>query len=146
MKGACQTLSVSDIKKRAAKTAAVYLVIALLCSVFGTVYELCGFGVFSMFMIFCFIPPLVLGSLPFFAIYLLGKGMPGRLAFNLYNSGVATVTVGFIFRGVIEIYGTTNRLSHFYSLFGALFILGAVIVYIIDMIRNKKTIAKTNNL
>ena len=95
-----------------------------------------------MFMIFCFMPPLILGSLPFFAIYLFGKGMPCRLAFNLYNSGIATITVGFIFRGVIEMYGTTNRLSHIYSLSGALFVAASLIVYIIDITRNKKTIEK----
>ncbi|MBR4256266.1 MAG: hypothetical protein IKQ18_03805 [Clostridia bacterium] len=135
-------MSSSATKKRAAKTAAVYLVVALLCAIFGTVYELFSFGVFSMFMIFCFMPPLILGSLPFFAIYLFGKGMPCRLAFNLYNSGIATITVGFIFRGVIEIYGTTNRLSHIYSLSGALFVAASLIVYIIDITRNKKTIEK----
>ena len=139
-------MSISDTKKRAAKTAATYLAVALVCAIFGTVYELFSYGVFSMFMIFCCMPPLVLGSVPFFAIYIFGKGMPGRLAFNLYNSGVATITVGFIFRGVIEIYGTTNRLSHIYSLFGALFIAASLTVYIIDIIRNKKTIAKSGNV
>ena len=132
----------SDIKNRAKKTALVYFCISVFCAVFGAVYELFGHGVFSFFMAFCFLPPLILGAAPFFAVYLCGKGMPKRLAFNVYNSGIATITVGFVYRGVIEIYGTTNKLAHLYSGVGALFMLSGAIIWLVDVIRNKKTIAK----
>ena len=48
----------SDIKKRAKKTALVYLLISVFCAVFGVIYELFGHGVFSFFMAFCFLPAL----------------------------------------------------------------------------------------
>ena len=113
---------------------------------FGAVYETFSHGVFSFFMAFCFLPPLLLGASPFFAVYLSGKGMPGRLAYNLYNSGIATITVGFIFRGVVEIYGTTNKLYHIYSGVGGLFMLSGAIIWLIDVIRSKKTIENNKNM
>ena len=136
----------SDIKKRALKTAAVYLCVTTFCAVFGTVYEFFSHGVFSFFMAFCYLPPLLLGSAPFFTVFLTKQGMPGRLAYNLYNSGAATITVGFIFRGVTEIYGTTNRLAHIYSGVGALFLLTGAVIWITDIIRNKNTIENNKNV
>lgn len=124
----------------------VYLCVTVFCAVFGSVYEIFSFGVYSFFMAFCFLPALVLGFIPFILIFLFGKQMPGRLAYNLYNSGVATVTVGFIFRGVIEIFGTTNKLAHIYSGVGAVFLLSGLIFWLTDIIRNKKTIENNKNL
>lgn len=39
---------------------------------------------------------------------------PGILAQCLYNSGLATLTAGSIFQGILEIYGTTSHLSIVY--------------------------------
>ncbi len=136
----------SDIKQRAKKTALLYFCVSVFCAVFGAVYETFGHGVFSFFMAFCFLPPLLLGCAPFFAVYLSGIGMPGRLAYNIYNSGIATITVGFVFRGVIEIYGTTNKLAHIYSGVGALFMLSGAIIWLVDVIRHKKTIENNKNM
>ena len=124
----------------------VYLCVTVFCAVFGSVYEIFSFGVYSFFMAFCFLPALVLGFIPFISVFLFGDQMPGRPAYNLYNSGVATVTVGFIFRGVIEIYGTTNRLAHIYSGVGALFLLAGSILWLYGVIRNKKAIENNKNL
>ncbi len=142
MKGACLTLSTSDIKTSAAKTAGVYLTAALLCSIFGAVYEFFSFGVYSFFMIFCFMPPLTLGCVPFFFIFLSGKNMMSRLSYNFYNSGVAALTVGFIMKGVIEIYGTTNRLLYVYFIGGAALMITGVVLWIVTVKKNKKTIEK----
>ena len=80
-------------------------------------------------MTFCFLPTLILGALPFGIFFLAGLRMPGRLSFNLYNSGVAALTTGFIFKGVIDIYGTTNRLLSVYFICGALFIVSAAVCF-----------------
>ena len=135
-------MSISDTKIRAAKTAAVYLIVSLFCSVFGAVYEFFSHGVYSAYMLFCFVPPLTLGCAVFFIIYLAGSDMPCRLAFNLYNSGVASITVGFIMNGVIEIYGTTNHLTLIYFIAGAAFIVAGVIAWIVGAAKLKKTIEK----
>ena len=110
------------------RTGLVYLSAALFCALFGAIYEHFSHGVYSGFMIYAFVYPLALGALPFFAMSLSGRRLPGRLPFNLYNAGIATLTVGSIFRGVLDIYGTTNSLTTVYWALGAgLTLFGAVL-------------------
>ena len=139
-------MSTSDIKKRAKKTAIVYFCVSVFCAVFGLIYEYFSHGVYSFFMAFNFLAPLVHGALPFFIISLIGKGMPGRIAFNLYNSGVATLTVGFIFKGVLEIYGTTNKLARVYFITFGVLTAVSVVLWIINLINNKKRVEKSQSV
>lgn len=86
---------------------------------FAAIYELFSHQVWSIFLIFAFLIPLLGGALPY---SLLTRSQhssrPGVLARCLYNSGLATLTAGSIFRGILEIYGTTNRLSIVYWITG----------------------------
>ena len=133
----------SDTGKRALRTAVSYLCIAVLCAVFAFIYELFSHGVYSLCMILCFSPPLLLGALPFFIIYVSRAPFPGRLSYNLYNSGVATLTAGLIFSGVVYIYGTTNTLCRVYYIVAAAFIVCALICFIFDIKKDKKYLKKT---
>jgi hypothetical protein len=106
----------------------VYLLASLFCALFGAIYEHFSHGVFSGFMIYAFAFPLVFGALPFFAMSLAGWRLPRRLPFNLYNAGIASLTVGSIFQGVLDIYGTTNNLTAVYWVLGTgLTLIGAVL-------------------
>ena len=87
-----------------------YLLSALLCALFGAVYELFSHGVWSCFMICAFAFPLLLGAIPFFLLRKRGKSFPGRAA-DLIHAGVAALTVGSILQGALEIYGTSNPLT-----------------------------------
>lgn len=49
---------------------------------------------------------------------------------NLYHSGIATLTVGSIIRGVLDIYGTTNQLTNYYWIVGIILIAISLIQYI----------------
>lgn len=110
------------------RTGLVYLSAALFCALFGAIYEHFSHGVYSGFMIYAFVFPLAFGALPFFAMAITGRRFPRRLPFNLYNAGIATLTVGSIFRGVLDIYGTTNSLITVYWVFGTgLTLIGAVL-------------------
>ncbi len=104
-----------------------YLLISLFCLLFGGVYERYSHGVYSYFMLYAFVVPLVAGTLLSHLLELFcRRRMPGRLAVLLYNFGIATLTVGCIFQGVLEIYGTTNRLMAAYWVAGvALLLIGA---------------------
>lgn len=76
-------------------------------------------------MIYAFAFPLAGGTLPFLLISLSRpKRYPGAVAQNLYHSGVATLTVGSIIRGVLDIYGTTNSLTQLYWFIGVV-LMGA---------------------
>lgn len=52
-----------------------------------------------------------------------------------YHSGIATLTVGSIFKGVLEIYGTTNQLIVVYWIAG----FGLLFIGILTYLLSKKT-------
>ena len=81
-------------------------------------------------MLYAFALPLVLGCLPFLIFSYFGAGLyPPLFARQLYHSGIATLTVGSIFVGVLEIYGTTNSLSVIYFVAGVMLIVAALVVF-----------------
>ena len=59
------------------------------------------------------------------------RRQPGRFALNAYNSGLAALTVGSIFKGVLDIYGTTNRLVYVYAAVGGLLTAVGLIAYLL---------------
>lgn len=126
-------MSTSDtnFSKRAAKTAFRYLLITLFCAIFGAVYEMFSHDVYSFYMIYSFLFPLVGGTLPFMAISLFFKEK--RASFTaefLYHSGIATLTIGSIVRGILDIYGTTNLLTQWYWKIGYLLLSAGILIFI----------------
>ena len=95
-----------------------YLLAAVCCAAFGTIYECFSHGVYSCFMIGAFVFPLLLGAFPFRLLQKSGKPFPGRFSEDLICAGVAALTVGSIVQGVLEIYGTTNPLVVIYWITG----------------------------
>lgn len=112
------------------KTGFVYLFAVLLCVLFGAVYEYFSHEVFSYYMLYAFVFPLVGGVFPYFYMALSGCRLPSGLSYNLYNSGIAALTVGSIFNGVLEIYGTTNKLVCVYWIAGAALIIFGIIFFL----------------
>ena len=113
-------------------TTNVYLLLSLLCALFGAVYEILSHGVHSYYMIYAFLFPLVLGAFPFLSIFLMRiKNYPGMLSRNLYHSGIATIIVGSLIRGILEIYGTSNSLLCVYGYAGIIFLLVGIISYVL---------------
>lgn len=91
-------------------------------ALFAGVYEAFSHGVYSYFMLFSFAVPLMMGVLPY-TLLLLKEKYPGRMFLNLWNSAIATLSMGSVFAGVLEIYGTTNSLIVVYPVFGGILIL-----------------------
>ena len=121
----------SDInmnRRRASRVSLIYLIVSLFCALFGAVYEMFSHAVYSYYMIYAFVFPLLGGTLLFQIIAVIGiKHYPHTLAGKLYHSGIAALTVGSIVRGVLDIYGTTNALADYYWIiggFGVLFGIG----------------------
>ncbi|MBQ1847206.1 MAG: hypothetical protein II135_04290, partial [Clostridia bacterium] len=106
-------------------------------ALFGAVYELFSHEVYSYFMIYAFAVPLTLGVL-IYALLLILRKYPGRAALNLWNSGIAAISVGCVFRGVLEIYGTTNSLSVIYPVSGLLLLTAGLITWIVGLKRKQK--------
>ena len=106
-------------------------------ALFGAIYEAFSHEVYSYFMIYAFAVPLTLGVLPY-ALLLISLNYPGRAALNLWNSGNAAISVGCVFRGVLEIYGTTNSLSVIYPVSGLLLLTAGLITGIVGLKRKQK--------
>ncbi|MGE4277520.1 MAG: hypothetical protein AB7E30_10155 [Lawsonibacter sp.] len=122
-----------------AKTGYGYLVISLLCLLFGAGYEQFSHEVYSGYMVYAFVFPLVGGALPFATMALFRcQRLPGRCSMNLYHSGIASFTVGSMMEGVLEIYGTTNELLLVYWYVGAGFAAAGVLLYLLALLVGKE--------
>ena len=148
------TLSTSVInsnKRNALRTTRNYLFVSIFCAVFGAVYEIFSHGVYSTFMIFAFVFPLVGGALPFFLLYLAERSRakterrrpysglyPAIPARSFYHCGIITLTLGSIMNGILDIYGTTNRLLVVYWFLGAALLLAAVSTHLLSLLLNKR--------
>ena len=124
----------SDVFRRHWK---IFLGVTIFTGVFALVYEQFAHGVRSKPMIFAFLYPLLLGVVPALILSLIKAlnrvpyASAVRAGVNLFVSGIATLTLGSVATGVVEIYGTTNRLLKFYSIVGwPLLGIGAMIAMI----------------
>ena len=80
-------------------------------------------------MMYAFIIPLILGTFVYFIIYISkGNKYLNNIGITIYNLSIITFTLGSIMKGVLEIYGTTNKLVSSYFIIGLiLFILSILI-------------------
>ena len=105
-----------------------YLVASLILAAAGAVYEFFSHGVYSNHMIYAFIYPLVMGCLPYLAD---SRGIikkAGPVGETLLLASIATLTIGSVIKGVLEIYGTTSFLTTVYPVLGAVLLIGAIAV------------------
>ena len=110
---------------------------AVFFAVFGMVYELFSHGVFSPYMAFAFTIPLVAGGI-LQSILLKRKVRIPDLALRLWNYAIALLTVGSIWKGVLDIYGTSNMKLVLYPIIGAGLILAAIISDVASRIAVRK--------
>ena len=117
---------------------------ALFLALFGAVYEHFSHEVYSYYMLYAFALPLGLGALPWCVLALRARRRVCRGAAQLWDSGVLTLAVGSVARGVLDIYGTTNRLVIVYAPVGAALLLAGVVRALRER-RNEKP-AKTGSV
>lgn len=99
--------------------------LALTAFLFSRIYESLSYGEVSFFMHYLWTVPLAGGSL----LLTLMKFRPSlsRLSYNLWNSGIATLTAGFLLRGIINLSGRSTTLDQPYWLIGASFLALALL-------------------
>lgn len=154
----------------------ICLTAALFCALFGAVYEMFSHGVYSCYMIYAFAIPLCPGAFPVMAAALHAKSraakaqdidlkeaellyeedryekrpalylLPGRIALNAWFSGIAALTVGCIFKGVLEIYGTTNRLIIAYPAAGTILLLVGLAAFLIPALTARRMFRRSRGL
>ena len=117
--------SVTKIKnKRLKKTLVGYSLLTIFFFAFSRIYESFSFGETSLHMHYLFVVPLVGGIV----LALLLKTMPnlGRLSLNLWNSAVAILTAGMLFRGIVNLSGRSTTLDQPYWYVGLAFAILAI--------------------
>ena len=97
--------------------------------VIGVTYEYFSHDVWSVYMLFAFAVPLLLGALPAFIAWLFKLPEPSPSAEAVYACGVITLTAGSFLQGVLEIYGTTNPLIAVFPAAGALLAAAGIVTY-----------------
>ena len=111
--------SVRDSREtRCLKSARNNLLASLFCAFFGAIYEVFSHGVYSYFMLYAFALPLCLGTLPAVLCGLRGRVFLPAASGKLWGAGVAALTTGALFRGILDIYGTSSALSLVYWIAG----------------------------
>lgn len=121
-----------------------YLYATIFCAAFGVVYPLFGHGVTSPFMSYAFVFSLVLGVFGFLALGWLH--LENRVAYNLYNAGVATLTVGSLLRGILDIAGADAIYPLYYFIVGALLVVAGAVIYTLGgQMTNDKVVSSNRN-
>ena len=113
------------VKKRFKKTVISYTLITIFFFAFSRIYEAFSFGETSAHMHYLFAAPLVGGIL--LAIFL--KVLPhfSRISLNLWNSAVAIITAGTLFRGIVNLSGRSTTLDAPYWYIGITFAALAIV-------------------
>ena len=109
------------------KQGIVYIIITIATLIFGLIYEMFSHNVISYFMLCAFLIPLIFGAIVSIIMYVFKIKKVTRVQINLYNASVATLTVGSIIKGVLEIYGTTNWKVYIYLFIGIFLLIGSIL-------------------
>lgn len=125
-------MSTSD-KQRLAAAAKRWFLAAFGCAVFSLIYEYFGHGVLSVFMLFQFLFPLVLGTGAALLLYRFGRHCGDSTVHTLWRLGVITLTLASCLTGVFEIYGAPAPLVTVHWCLGVALCLAAALHYLLSL-------------
>lgn len=127
----------------ALKTALVYLTVSVICIIFDKVYALFGHGVHSTSMSMMFLYPLLGGTLIFTLAWIIiphsDEVSCYRFFYNIYNSGVAALTVGSVLNGIFEIAGTSSPYTIAFFILGWTFSAFGLLEYLFSLNRRSQS-------
>ena len=132
------TSVINPNKKRFKNTAISYTLITIFFFAFSRIYEAFSFGETSVHMHYLFAVPLVGGIL--LTIFLKVLPQFSRMSLNLWNSAVAILTTGTLFRGIVNLSGRSTTLDAPYWYVGIGFVILALLSIVINPIRLKKNV------
>ena len=132
-------LSTSVIKnknKRLKKTLVSYSLLTIFFLAFSRIYESFSFGETSLHMHYLFVVPLVGGIMLAFLLKIIPN--LARISLNLWNSAVAVLTAGMLFRGIVNLSGRSTTLDQPYWYVGIAFALLAIVSLFLQKKNSKK--------
>jgi hypothetical protein len=114
--------SIKAPKKHIRKTVGVFAGISALAAAVNFIYGIFGHGVHSGYMTWMFLYPLLGGALLYSLICIAAPGIirlpQYRIFYNLYNSGIATLTLGSFLKGILFIAGTDSAYTAYFDAAG----------------------------
>ena len=124
-------------KKRFKKIVISYTLITIFFFAFSRIYEAFSFGETSVCMHYLFAVPLVGGII----LAILLKVLPyfSRISLNLWNSAIAIITTGTLFRGIVNLSGRSTTLDAPYWYVGISFAILAILSIIIHPLLTNKS-------
>lgn len=105
-----------------------YLIFTMFILLFGYVYELFSHNVNSYYMEYAFLIPLL--GFTIFGLLLFFKIKTNSTSRVIISLSIITFTLYSILKGVLEIYGTTNKLINIYIVLGVILLLIGVLLLI----------------
>lgn len=142
-------IRIGDTRYKYHKTVLVYLCVSILSVVINKVYALFGHGVSSDAMTWMFLYPLLGGGLLYLLLWFLLPGVNCftgyRLFFNLYNSGIALLSVGSLLKGIMEIAGTSSPYLKLYAWMGCILTGAGVLLLLILAVNYNKLRTQAEN-
>lgn len=119
-------------EKQLGKATLAYLILSASAVAVDKVYGIFGHGVDSAAMTWMFLYPLLGGALFYFIIDRLIHGITKfagfRIFLNIHNSGIATLTLASLLKGIFEIAGTNSPYLVYYYIVGGVFIATGLII------------------
>jgi len=136
--------TLSNETKRIRNTMLIYIGVVVFCIAFGIIYETYSHGVISYFTILGFLFPLILGLIPYILLFVFLRNYgPSIFSSYTYNAGVATITVGSYFKGMLEIYGTTREIYVIIYFVVAIVLLAVgLISYIVSIVIERQKVGR----
>ncbi len=126
------TLFISDIKKTHLKTCLIYLGVSIFVLIFSLVYSIFSHEVYSDYLSYAFLYPLIGGSVVYLCLHFTKKF--SKWPYNFYNAGLATITVGSVLCGVNEIAGADTLYYLLFYLIGWILVILSVILLVLGII------------
>lgn len=120
------------------KKSLIYLGISIFLFIFGQIYEYFSHGVYSSYMMFAFLIPFIGLFIPSLLNNLILKRKITDNVTLPWKCGIATLTVGTIYKGVLEIYGTSGTFEQVYLIIGSLLCIIATIVLVTARVNTDK--------
>lgn len=109
--------------RRMKKEAVIGLALGIFCILFTVIYERFSHGAFSVHMRWmCLFPLLGCGAVGCLAALTPLHKHISRWCFNLWNTAIASFTLGCLFRGIVNISGRFTERDVIYMVIGFVFI------------------------
>ena len=130
------TLAIKNQRHSFQKTAFIYLIIAIFCVVFTTIYEQFSYGEHSLLMRRMFLFPLIGGTFLFLFLSFMKKNISiPPISRNLYHSAIALFTNGCLVTGIITISGRFTDYDTIYWTLGSCFLFVSIVYCFLSNLR-----------